>query len=212
MPFYPDKLLLDAPTAVDKSHRASAVKFTQLPISCGALLWAIDEHGRPGVILGAEFNDAFGYLPFKGRPEPYETHEQAAIREVYEETCGLVSIDKIDLLHKFETSHKKYYIGLVQVPYAILSQFEKARKNVADASYLEKRRLKFFLLRKMTSREVHPLSRRSIKFYKSTILHSVYIANGGLNDVKDIVNVKGLSNLKDIIYKNVNDLSHISKL
>jgi ADP-ribose pyrophosphatase YjhB (NUDIX family) len=61
--------------------------------SCGAVLYTI-KGSRLYVVLGKE-GDA--YFHFKGCCEPGETYEETAIREVYEETMGLVRIKSIAL-------------------------------------------------------------------------------------------------------------------
>jgi ADP-ribose pyrophosphatase YjhB (NUDIX family) len=141
-----------------------------LPISCGAILYTRDLEGRPGVILGSE--QLGGFLPFKGRPENNETKEEAACREIYEETCGLVSVsvDQIKLFHEISTQRKTYYIGLVQVPYSLLEEFEKKRAVETQPTYMEKRQIKFFPLSEINSHEIHHLARASITFYKANIL------------------------------------------
>ena len=141
-----------------------------MPVSCGALLYTCDPYGQLGVVLGVERNESYGYLPFKGRPEANETYEQAAIREVYEETCGLVQVDHIELSHHFQTLHKQYFIGLVKVPYDIIKKFEIKRATETCISSMEKLKIKFFPLDQMHNHEIHPLSRLSIKFWREEIL------------------------------------------
>ena len=141
-----------------------------LPVSCGAVLYTTDPHGQLGVILGVERTESYGYLPFKGQPEDNETYEQAAIREVYEETCGLVHVDHIDLCHQFATTHKRYFIGLIKVPYDIIEKFEIKRAQETRIVNMEKIKIKFFPLNQMHNHEIHPLSRLSIKFWRSQIL------------------------------------------
>ena len=141
-----------------------------LPVSCGAVLYTTDPHGQLGVILGVERTESYGYLPFKGRPEDNETYEQAAIREVYEETCGLVRVDHIDLCHQFATTHKRYFIGLIKVPYDIIEKFKIKRAQETRIVNMEKIKIKFFPLNQIHNHEIHPLSRLSIKFWRSQIL------------------------------------------
>lgn len=157
-------------TKREKPKKELLTTFGQLPVSCGALLYTCNPHGQLGVILGVERTESYGYLPFKGRPEANETYEQAAIREVYEETCGLVQVDHIDLCHQFQTTHKKYFIGLIKVPYDIIKKFEIKRATETNASSMEKLKIKFFPLNQMHNREIHPLSRLSIKFWLTEIL------------------------------------------
>jgi 8-oxo-dGTP pyrophosphatase MutT (NUDIX family) len=153
-----------------KKEKKELLTHRTLPVSCGALLYTCDPHGQLGVILGVERTESYGYLPFKGRPEANETYEQAAIREVYEETCGLVQVDHIDLCHQFQTVHKRYFIGLIKVPYDIIEKFEIKRATETSVSSMEKLKIKFFPLNQMQNREIHPLSRLSIKFWLTEIL------------------------------------------
>jgi hypothetical protein len=119
-----------------------------LPLSCGAILYAFNESGELGVILGDEIKDtSVSYLPFKGCMEPGETPEITAIREINEETCGIVQLNAIKLDHKFTTKRKEYHIGLVEVPYEIVSQFNDIVKTESKKQYKEKRSMKFFRMR-----------------------------------------------------------------
>ena len=154
----------------DLPHGQPPAAENQKPVSCGALLYANDPTGQLGVIVGMEATESYGYLPFKGRPEQNETLEQAAIREVYEETCGLILVNQIDLRHQFETAHKKYYIGLIKVPYEIVEQFEQKRAVETNACRMEKRKIKFFPLSQLYNKEIHPLSRLSVKFWRASIV------------------------------------------
>ena len=139
--------------------------------SCGALLYSWDLNGNFGIILGSEKDN---WLPFKGGPDKDETYEQAAIREIYEETCGLVKLDNINLDHVFNTKHKIYHIGLIYVDYEIIKQFpiEVAKKQVGiDYRFLEKTALRFFPLAEcMGSNELHSISKLSIRYYWDKLL------------------------------------------
>lgn len=139
--------------------------------SCGAILYTFNPEGKLGVILGEESRSSEEeWLPFKGVCREDETPEQAAIREIFEETCGLVLLDSIALHHKFSTKRKEYHIGLVEVPYELLAAFIEARKTETREDFMEKRKLKFFLfpdvLKEIT---VHNISKSSILFYKDTL-------------------------------------------
>lgn len=132
--------------------------------SCGAILYAFDKDGRIGIILGSEGYEE--WLPFKGCNEEGETFEQTAIREIREETCGLVSLDSISLDHVFTTKHKIYRIGLCRVDFDIIEQFEKVRKAESRKEFREKQEIRFFPLDTIfIKQKVHSISRASIKFY-----------------------------------------------
>ena len=135
--------------------------------SCGAILYAYDLTGKLGIILGAEVD---AWLPFKGGCQEGETDEETAIREIYEETCGLVKVDSIKLHHKFSTKRKIYHIGICEVPYDIIDNFERTRNEETREEFREKREIKFLpypeVLKDPT---VHNISKSSILFYKNVL-------------------------------------------
>lgn len=132
--------------------------------SCGAILYTFDKEGKIGVILGCEGFEE--WLPFKGCNEEGETYEQTAIREIREETCGLVDINSIVLEHVFTTKHKIYRIGLCQVDFDIIEKFALARSAENRKEFREKQEIKFFALETVFAKpSVHSISRASIKFY-----------------------------------------------
>jgi ADP-ribose pyrophosphatase YjhB (NUDIX family) len=136
--------------------------------SCGAIFYAFDPSGQIGIILGEEGDD---FLPFKGCNEPGETYEQTAIREIHEETCGLINISDIKLEHVFSTKSKIYRIGICQVPYSIVEQFNKSRLLESRKVFREKKELLFFPITTVLSNpRVHNISRSSIKYYWDRII------------------------------------------
>jgi len=172
--------------------------------SCGAILYAFNPEGKLGVILGEESRSREEeWLPFKGGCQEEETLEQAAIREIFEETCGLVLINSIALHHKFSTKRKEYHIGLVEVPYELLDAFAEARKHETRENFMEKRKLKFFLFPDVLKETtVHNISKSSILFYKDTleaIAESGY--KGGALSLEHGARYLGISNQKAEILK-----------
>jgi ADP-ribose pyrophosphatase YjhB (NUDIX family) len=139
--------------------------------SCGAIFYTFDKNGEIGIILGDESHvSAASWLPFKGSSEKGETYEQTAIREIYEETCGLIKLQSIQLEHRFSTKHKEYRIGLVEVPIEIIEQFDECKKREARKEFLEKKTIKFFPLKSVLSTpDVHIISKASILFYKDRL-------------------------------------------
>jgi 8-oxo-dGTP pyrophosphatase MutT (NUDIX family) len=134
--------------------------------SCGAIFYAYDPNGNLGIILGSEMTDL--WLPFKGGCMENETEEETAIREIYEETCGLVKIDSITLYHKFSTKRKMYHIGICEVPFDIVEKFDKIRNDETRVEYLEKKELVFLPYPEVLKNPlVHNISRASILFYKN---------------------------------------------
>ena len=148
-----------------------SIPINTLPLSCGAILYAFNHNGDLGIILGDEYRDAsVSYLPFKGGVESGETPEQAAIREIDEETCGLVKLNSIELDHKFTTKRKEYHIGLVEVPFDIVEQFNELVKSEQRAKYKEKRNIKFFLIKELyRNHEIHPITKSSLLYYKNKL-------------------------------------------
>jgi ADP-ribose pyrophosphatase YjhB (NUDIX family) len=131
--------------------------------SCGAILYTYDPNGDLGIILGMEGTH---WLPFKGGCEGDETIEETAVREIYEETCGLVHVTKISLDHVFNSKHKHYHIGLYEVPYDIIRQFPKKRKEATEKRFMEKQSVKFFPLTGLRcNKNIHSITRASIKFF-----------------------------------------------
>jgi len=136
--------------------------------SCGAIFYSFDDDQRIGIILGLEGNH---WLPFKGCKEENETAEDAAMREIREETCDLVKLNHIDLEHQFSTRYKNYRIGLCQVPYNIVKLFDCVNKRYKDYEYKEKLKLKFFTLDEIfEDNQVHFLSRLSVRHYWTKLL------------------------------------------
>lgn len=134
-----------------------------MKISCGALFFTQDPFGQTGIILGLEQG---GWLPFKGCNEEGETFEETAIREVKEETCGLIHLSEISLDHTFATHAKIYKIGLCHIPYAFLHIFQKVRSKEKRDKYKEKYTVKFFpLLKILHDKRVHPISKQSVIHY-----------------------------------------------
>lgn len=134
-----------------------------MKVSCGAIFYTYDPYGNIGIILGLEGDD---WLPFKGCNEKGETYEETAIREIYEETCGLIRVDKISLDHAFASKRKKYYIGLIYVDYDIIEKFSQLRKAEDRPNFIEKKSLRFFNLDTVLfNNYVHGISKASIKYY-----------------------------------------------
>ncbi len=156
--------------------------------SCGAIFYAFNPNGQLGIILGTEARTVVeSWLPFKGGCHENETHEETAIREIYEETGGLVQLDSINLYHKFSTKRKIYHIGICEVPYDIIEKFDKLRSSETRAEFLEKKQLGFFLYPDvLKDPAVHNISRASILFYKN------FLDNIKANNKKNIKNVIGL--------------------
>jgi ADP-ribose pyrophosphatase YjhB (NUDIX family) len=134
-----------------------------MKISCGAIFYSHNPNGVAGIILGLEGKN---WMPFKGCKENGETVEEAAIREIYEETCGIIQINDINLEHRFASKHKKYYIGLIEVPYSLIDEFDVKRLQETRANFIEKKKLKFFELSNiLTTKNIHHVSMCSIKYY-----------------------------------------------
>jgi len=139
--------------------------------SCGAILYAFDLNNNLGIILGEESRTLeYGWLPFKGGIKEGETPEQAAIREVYEETCGVVKLNEINLLHKFSTKRKEYLIGLCEVPYDTINRFQEKILTECREEFCEKKFMKFFKFPEcLNDNTIHGISKASILFYQDKL-------------------------------------------
>jgi ADP-ribose pyrophosphatase YjhB (NUDIX family) len=134
--------------------------------SCGAILYTIYK-GSVYIILGKEHGV---YFPFKGGCESGETFQEAAIREIKEETCGLVELNKdIKLDCHYSTSRKTYHIGLVYVDYDIVQKFKLIRaKEEMDKNrdvFLEKTDIRAFQLDSVFFKQWHTITLTPILYY-----------------------------------------------
>jgi 8-oxo-dGTP pyrophosphatase MutT (NUDIX family) len=139
--------------------------------SCGAIFYTFDPNGKIGIILGQE-QETNGYLPFKGCMEEGETLVQAAVREIFEETGGLVKLETIDLEHQFTSKRKHYHIGVCEVPYDIIEKYHLQLLNGLEKrkEFLEKRKLKFFDLDEISgNNDVHNISKSSVNYYMNKL-------------------------------------------
>ena len=136
--------------------------------SCGGIFYTYDPHGNLGVILGLEGSS---WLPFKGCAKAGETLTDTAEREIFEESCGLIRVTGIKLKHKFNTKHKKYYIGLVRVPYDVIQDFRIKRRLETRDDYLEKTDIRFFNIDEIHNEpNIHKLTLNSIDFYWNRLM------------------------------------------
>jgi len=137
--------------------------------SCGAILYTISKK-KIYIVLGMENGEWF---PFKGTREKNENNKQAAMREIKEETCGLVNINDIDLKCNFTTKRKHYHIGLIYVPFNNIKRFNQTRQNIIENSpyensnaYLEKTDISLFELDSILDYKFHEVTRIPIHYYK----------------------------------------------
>ncbi len=109
--------------------------------SCGALLYTV-VNGKVGLVLGFENGH---WMPFKGCREKHETIEAAAIREIYEETGGYLTLKTINLALCYESARKNYYIGCAYVSRHVIETYNE---NVSRfrGCFAEKSCLRFFPL------------------------------------------------------------------
>jgi hypothetical protein len=138
-----------------------------MKISCGAIFYTFDSNNNIGIILGLEGDQWF---PFKGCKETDETITQTAIREIKEETCGLVDIKEIDLEHKFSSKRKIYFIGICEVSNDFVNQFEKKRLEETRASFMEKKAVKVFTLSEaFIDKSVHGITKSSLYYFENKL-------------------------------------------
>jgi 8-oxo-dGTP pyrophosphatase MutT (NUDIX family) len=138
--------------------------------SCGAILYTISER-RIYIILGMEKGE---WYPFKGSKEGDETYEETAIREVYEETCKLVTVDDINLQCHYSTKRKNYHIGLVKVEPSIMVKFNKNRASCSNKAYKEKTALRMFELDNITKYAFHFITQKPISYYYNELKRIQY--------------------------------------
>lgn len=138
------------------------------PHSCGAILYTI-ANNKVYIILGKEHGEWF---PFKGQCERYETYEEAAVREINEETCKLVNVNprSIKLRCVYSTNRKFYHIALVYVSPNFVKNFYTARKNTTDPHCLEKTAVKMFDINTTQIHKFHNVTRYPMQFYISDLL------------------------------------------
>lgn len=135
--------------------------------SCGALLFTFDERGNILIVLGSE-GEPLRWFNFKGCCDEHETYEQAAMREIYEETRGLVQLNSISLDHVFQTKNKYYHIGLVYVPMDIIHKFYQIDENLLPPEQKEKKQIRVFsILECLLSERIHSITKESILYYWS---------------------------------------------
>ena len=141
--------------------------------SCGAVLFCFVNH-KIHIILGKEYQD---YFHFKGTCTKSETLEQAAIREVYEETLGIVNVSRLPLLcTHVQTKKKKYHLGLICVQPSFVSQFTSKRKRVlnnslsqfSDKRFLEKQHVALFPLHDLPF--MRYVTQEPINFFSSFLM------------------------------------------
>ena len=135
--------------------------------SCGALLFTL-YNNEIHIVLGMEKNEWF---PFKGTKEPNESLKETAIREIYEETCGIVNLNNIYLNCNYSTKRKYYHIGLVFVNINILKKFYGQRnkyknKEGDNFAFLEKSCIKLFNINELHNYKFHSISLIPINYYK----------------------------------------------
>jgi hypothetical protein len=161
--------------------------------SCGAILYTIFNN-KLYIILGMEKGN---WYPFKGTRDRGETNEIAAIREIYEETCGLIKLKSINLQCNFTTKRKHYHIGIAKINHDFIKNFYDARKcllknNALSINYsednchafLEKNNIKMFSLNSVLYNKFHYVTETPIIYFyeylseierKSCNMKSVYI-------------------------------------
>jgi hypothetical protein len=137
--------------------------------SCGAILYTIYNE-KIYIVLGMEKGEWF---PFKGTSDNNENNKQTAIREIYEETCGVVRVNKIDLNCNYATKRKYYHIGLIKTHPNIINKFYQNKENLLASlvnhdsynAYLEKTDIKMFPLEYIFKYNFHDITATPIKYY-----------------------------------------------
>ena len=174
--------------------------------SCGAILYTIQE-GQVCIVLGMEKGDWF---PFKGTRERGETNTQTAIREINEETCGVVNIKYIELNCNFSTKRKHYHIGLVRITSEEFDAFytnkdimaKKINTKDYKLTYMEKTEIKKFPINTISNINFHEISTIPIKFYYKYLIKLQYAINKCSTKLPEYKNEKE----ENIIYKPFNSV------
>ena len=94
--------------------------------------------------------------------------------EIYEETCGVIKLNSIDLKCKYSTKRKHYHIGLIEIQPDDINKFYKNRELIMTDfscdnyhSYLEKSDIKMFSLDSIFKNNFHSITVKPIKYYHS---------------------------------------------
>jgi 8-oxo-dGTP pyrophosphatase MutT (NUDIX family) len=158
-------------------------------------------------VLGMEKGQWF---PFKGTREKYETNEQAAIREINEETCGVVKLENIELKCNYSTKRKNYHIGLIKIQCDVIDKFYKNRAQITINNYdnnydvfLEKSDIKMFPLESIFNNNFHSVTVIPINYY----LPYLKLLETQINNIENIKISPYLTSIsnKRIQQKNVYD-------
>jgi len=153
-------------------------------VSCGALLYACKD-GEIGVVLGIEGGN---YFPLKGGKFAGETDEQTAIREVFEESCGLVDLKRISLDCTVHSLTKRYHLGLVEVSHDIIEKFAARRATETRPSFAELSGLKFIKLADLENMKLPLVTYKAVSFYKDRLFElEKKINENNMNNKKDLV-------------------------
>lgn len=181
-------------------------------VSCGAILYTIIKN-EVYIILGYECEN---WYPFKGRPSFYETYEEAAIREIKEETCNAVEIKSIDLECHYSTKNKKYKIGFVEVSPTAIIKFYKNRKKMMNElkddkdkysnPFLEKEKLGLFNIKNINKFYFPYVTHFPIQYFYDNIYKKNKIKSKYLRDLETSKNFKivqkcQFNNIKQYICK-----------
>ena len=174
--------------------------------SCGAILYMIHE-GQVCIVLGMEKGDWF---PFKGTRERGETNIQTAIREINEETCGVVNVKYIELNCNFTTKRKHYHIGLIKITSEEFDAFytnkdimlKKINTQDYNFTYMEKTDIKKFPINDISNIKFHEISTIPIKFYYKYLIKLQYAIDKCSSKLPEYQNEKYE---KNITYKPFNN-------
>jgi 8-oxo-dGTP pyrophosphatase MutT (NUDIX family) len=148
--------------------------------SCGAILYTI-HNNSVYVVLGMEKSQWF---PFKGVREHGESNTQAAIREICEETCAVLTPDDLTELVldcHYSTKKKHYHIGLAYISPDGIDRFyynrnklvrESHRNNTGNFnkwSFLEKTNISMIHINDLYNYKFHAITNIPIKHYYSQL-------------------------------------------
>ena len=115
-------------------------------------------------------SDKLNWFPFKGTVESGESYNEAAIREIHEETMGIVKCDSIELTCNFATKYKHYHIGLVEVKNTFVDEFFEKQDTMVHMRYdkpeiFEKSHVCMFSITELETTPWHNITFKIIRFF-----------------------------------------------
>jgi hypothetical protein len=151
-------------------------------IGAGILLYSYNQLGELVFLLGREFrpnskSNHNKFSDFGGVRNDHESPAQTAIREFYEETLNLISIDVYQLKHSLVSVFDNYYMFIVQIPYD--SNLPFVYQNIANSilisnNFIEKSEIKWLNVQDIIYNKQYM---RSFFYYHFLTMMQMYFSN-----------------------------------